>query len=68
MDFDIEIVVRLYWQGVDIVNIETQVNYPLDGVSHFKMFEDNVLISKKHAQLFFAMLPRMPALLLRHWK
>lgn len=66
MDFDIEIVVRLYWQGVDVVNIETQVNYPLDGVSHFKMFQDNVLISKKHAQLFFAMLPRIPNLLLRH--
>ena len=68
MDFDIEIVVRLYWQGVDVVNIETQVNYPLDGVSHFKMFQDNVLISKKHTQLFFAMLPRIPSLLLRHWR
>ena len=68
MDFDIEIVVRLYWQGVDVVNIETQVDYPLDGISHFKMFHDNVLISKKHAQLFFAMLARMPSLLLRHWK
>ncbi len=67
MDFDIEIVVRLYWQGLDVINIETQVDYPLDGVSHFKMLQDNVLISKKHAQLFFAMLPRIPRLLLRHW-
>lgn len=68
MDFDIEIVVRLYWQSVDVVNIETQINYPFDGISHFKMFKDNVMISKKHAQLFFAMLPRMPRLLLRHWQ
>ncbi|KAF3981370.1 MAG: glycosyltransferase family 2 protein [Methylococcales symbiont of Hymedesmia sp. n. MRB-2018] len=66
MDFDIEILVRLYWQGLDIVNIETQVNYPLDGISHFNMLKDNILISKKHAQLFFAMLPKIPHLLARH--
>ncbi|MGZ5009769.1 MAG: glycosyltransferase family 2 protein, partial [Methylobacter sp.] len=33
MDFDIDILVRLYWRGVDIVNIPTGVNYPYDGVS-----------------------------------
>jgi len=65
MDFDIEIVVRLYWQGVDVINIPTPVHYPLDGVSHFKMLQDNVLISKKHAQLFFGMLLRLPKLLFR---
>lgn len=68
MDFDIEIVVRLYWQGVDVVNIDTAVQYPLDGVSHFKMLEDNLLISRKHAQLFFGMLRRLPRLLARHWR
>ncbi len=68
MDFDIDIVVRLYWQGLDVVNIDTAVQYPLDGVSHFRMLEDNVLISKKHAQLFFGMLWRLPRLLARHWR
>lgn len=68
MDFDIEIAVRLHWQGVGIVNIDTDVRYPLDGVSHFRMLQDNVLISKKHAQLFLGMLWRLPALLLRHWR
>ena len=67
MDFDIEIVVRLYWQGVDVVNIKTPIDYPLDGVSHFNMLHDNILISKKHAQLFFAMLIRFPRLVLRHF-
>jgi glycosyltransferase involved in cell wall biosynthesis len=66
MDFDIDIVVRLYWQGVDAVNIETRVKYPVDGVSHFKVLGDNVMISKKHAQLFFASILRWPQLLLRH--
>jgi glycosyltransferase involved in cell wall biosynthesis len=68
MDFDIEVVVRLYWQGVDVVNIDTEVQYPLDGISHFQMVQDNLLISRKHAQLFFGMLWRLPRLLLRYWR
>jgi glycosyltransferase involved in cell wall biosynthesis len=65
MDFDIDILVRLYWQGVDVVNIPTGVNYPYDGVSHFKLWRDNLMISKAHAKLFFGMLLRMPQLLSR---
>ncbi|MDD2661368.1 MAG: glycosyltransferase family 2 protein [Methylococcales bacterium] len=65
MEFDIEIIVRLYWQGVDVINIETEVQYPLDGISHFRMLQDNLLISGKHAQLFFGMLRRFPRLLLK---
>jgi len=65
MDFDIDILVRLYWQGVDVINIPTKVNYPYDGVSHFKLWRDNVLISKTHATLFFGMLLRIPQLLNR---
>jgi glycosyltransferase involved in cell wall biosynthesis len=65
MDFDIDILVRLYWQGVDVVNIPTGVNYPYDGVSHFKLWRDNLMISKTHAKLFFGMLMRIPQLLSR---
>lgn len=68
MDFDIDIVVRLYWQGLGVINIPTKVQYPIDGISHFKMLQDNVIISKKHTQLFFGMLWRLPALLLRKLK
>ncbi|WP_305909468.1 glycosyltransferase family 2 protein [Methylomarinum sp. Ch1-1] len=68
MDFDIEIAVRLYWQGVDVVNLETEVQYPLDGVSHFQILKDNLLISGKHAQLFFGMLWRLPRLLWRRFR
>lgn len=68
MDYDIEIVVRLYWQGVETINIPTAVSYPYDGVSHFRLWRDNVLISKAHARLFFGMLIRIPQLLLRHWR
>ncbi|MEQ1738734.1 MAG: glycosyltransferase family 2 protein [Methyloglobulus sp.] len=68
MDFDIDIVVRLYWQGVDAVNLPTAVNYPADGVSHFRLWRDNLMISQTHARLFFGMLLRIPQLLLRHWR
>ncbi|WP_341503731.1 glycosyltransferase [Gallaecimonas sp. GXIMD4217] len=63
MDFDIEVMVRLYWQGVPIRQLETRVIYPEDGASHFRAFEDNVLISKMHTKLFFGMLWRLPRLL-----
>jgi glycosyltransferase involved in cell wall biosynthesis len=65
MDFDIDIVVRLYWQGVEVVNIPTKVSYPYDGVSHFKAWRDNLMISKIHARLFFGMLVRFPRLMVR---
>ena len=66
MDFDIDILVRLYWQGVTVVNIPTCVHYPTDGVSHFKVWRDNLMISKTHAKLFFGMLLRIPQRLVRH--
>ena len=63
MDFDIDILVRLYWQGINVINIPTAVQYPYDGVSHFKLWRDNAMISKVHAKLFFGMLLRIPQLL-----
>ena len=68
MNFDIEILVRLYWDGVEVVSLPTKVGYPEDGVSHFKAWTDNVLITRLHTALFFGMLPRIPRLLARTWK
>jgi glycosyltransferase involved in cell wall biosynthesis len=63
MDFDTEVLVRLHWRGVPVVNVPTPVTYPADGVSHFRPWHDNVLISRMHARLFFGMLWRLPRLL-----
>lgn len=63
MDFDIEVIVRLFWRGVEIENLPTRVTYPSDGVSHFDVWHDNVRISRMHARLFFGMLLRLPRLL-----
>jgi glycosyltransferase involved in cell wall biosynthesis len=67
MNFDIEVLVRLYWAGLEIINLQTPVNYPADGVSHFRGWLDNYLISRLHATLFFGMLARSPMLIARHW-
>ncbi|MGY2488790.1 glycosyltransferase family 2 protein [Cupriavidus sp. CP313] len=63
MEFDIEILVRLVWRGVRIINIPTPVTYPSDGVSHFRVWRDNLRISWMHTRLFFGMLRRLPALI-----
>ncbi len=68
MDFDIEILVRLDWAGMPIRNVATRVHYPADGVSHFALLRDNLLISRMHARLFFGMLPRAPMLIARHFR
>ena len=65
MDFDTEILVRLNWRGVEVLPLKTAVRYPLDGVSHFDLWRDNVAISAMHARLFFGMLVRLPMLLAR---
>lgn len=65
MNFDIEVLVRLHWAGVKIINLPTAVSYPQDGVSHFRQGLDNLLISRLHATLFFGMLWRLPNLLAR---
>lgn len=68
MDFDIEIMVRLYWRNIECRFLPTAVDYPEHGVSHFRALEDNVLISWMHTRLFFGMLLRSPVLILRKFR
>ena len=65
MDFDTDIMVRLYWRGTRVVSMPTRVTYPLDGVSHFDLLRDNLRISWMHTRLFCGMLLRLPGRLLR---
>lgn len=65
MEFDSEILVRMHWRGVPFVTQFTRVTYPQDGLSHFHMLRDNLLISGMHARLFAGMLLRSPLLLVR---
>jgi glycosyltransferase involved in cell wall biosynthesis len=67
MDFDTDILVRLYWQGLAVENIPTQILYQDDIPSHFDIIKDNVRISWMHTKLFFGMLPRIPVLMRRNF-
>ncbi len=67
-DFDVEVVVRLSWSGVEAINLPAAVRYfrPQDGgVSHFNYFRDNVLLTSMHARLLLGFLLRLPRLLWR---
>lgn len=74
MDFDIEIVVRLFWRGVAVIGVPTHVSYPAGGRSHYRLVRDNLQIARLHTRLFFGMLLRLPVLVgrrmgleRRHW-
>ena len=65
MDFDIEILVRLYWNKIPLHFVPTKVIYPVNGMSNFKLYADNWLISKMHVRLLAGMLVRIPQLVMR---
>ncbi len=65
MDFDTEVLVRLHWRGVRTRWLATQVRYPADGVSHYRMFFDNARMTGLHVRLVLGMLMRLPMLLWR---
>jgi glycosyltransferase involved in cell wall biosynthesis len=66
MDFEPDVVVRLFWQGVPVVNFDTRIRYPSRGISNFHPMRDNGALFWLHTRLFFGMLLRSPVLLIRH--
>jgi glycosyltransferase involved in cell wall biosynthesis len=65
MDFDTEMLVRLHWRGVRTRWLATAVRYPVDGISHYRMFRDNARMTSLHIRLLLGMLLRLPLLLWR---
>lgn len=63
MDFDTEIMVRLFWRYRAVRFVPTRVIYPPHGRSHFRMLKDNVRITLMHIRLLLGMLWRSPKLL-----
>ncbi|MFO1484029.1 MAG: glycosyltransferase family 2 protein [Verrucomicrobiaceae bacterium] len=67
-DFDTEIAVRVCWQGVPAVTVPTPVRYLTaeeGGVSQFRYFRDNALLTWMHARLVIGFLIRVPLLVWR---
>jgi glycosyltransferase involved in cell wall biosynthesis len=65
MGFDIDILVRLYWKKLPLIFHPVKVTYPLDGISHFRLFWDNVRISWCFTRLCCGMILRLPVLVFR---
>jgi glycosyltransferase involved in cell wall biosynthesis len=64
MDFDPEIMVRLFLAGTPVVMLPIKVAYPPDNTSNFAMFADNWRITRMHTRLVVAMLLHFPSILL----
>jgi glycosyltransferase involved in cell wall biosynthesis len=58
MDFDPEIAVRLYWEDVPVINIETPVRYFEGGLSNFHFIRDNGMMISLHVSLLLGALRR----------
>jgi len=65
MDFDVEVLVRLHWQGIPLRWLDTPVVYPVDGISHFRLVRDNARMVVLQLRLLAGMLRRLPRLLKR---
>jgi len=63
MDFDPEIMVRLFWSGVAPLHIPVRVIYPEGNTSNFRLLRDNWLISRMHTRLVLGMLFHLPSIL-----
>jgi len=67
-DFDPEAVVRLSWRGVPVQNLPAPCRYFTQaegGVSHFRYWRDNVLLTWMYTRLFLGFLLRLPMLVAR---
>lgn len=56
MDFDIEVMVRLFWHKTPTLMVPVKVIYPKDNTSNFSLVQDNWLITKMHTRLVILML------------
>lgn len=65
MDFDSEVIVRLFWQGTPVLMSPVRVSYPEGNSSNFDVLRDNWRITKMHTRLVFSMLWNLPKILLK---
>jgi predicted LPLAT superfamily acyltransferase len=63
MDFDIEIFVRLIWEGVPVFFLPVRVKYPRGNISNFDLIRDNWAIAVMHTRLVLTMALHVPGIL-----
>ncbi len=68
MGFDIDVLVKQYWQGVPIISEPVKVYYPADGISNYNYFTDTLRVSGTYARLCIGLIFHLPVLLYRKIK
>ncbi len=63
MDFDTDIMVRLFWRKVPVALVPVRVSYPAGNSSNFHMLADNWRITRMHTRLVLTMLVRIGSIL-----
>ena len=67
-DFEPEIAVRMAWLGIPVMNIATPVRYIAKsdgGISQFRYFRDNALLTWMHIRLLLGFFLHLPQLIAR---
>ncbi len=59
MDFDTEVMVRLFWTGTPVIMSPVKVTYPEGNLSNFDVLRDNWRLTKMHTKLVFWMLAHL---------
>lgn len=59
MDFDTEVMVRLFVSGTPVRFVPVSVSYPRDGLSNFRMLRDNLRMIWLHLRLLAALALRL---------
>jgi glycosyltransferase involved in cell wall biosynthesis len=65
MEFEPELAVRLVWEGVPVVNLDTRVRYYPGGISHFDVLWDDLRLAWLYTRLTLGMPARARRLLAR---
>lgn len=63
MGFDIEILVKMYWHRINMINESVLVTYPEGSSSNFHMVRDNIRISWVFTKLICGMFFHIPSLI-----
>lgn len=63
MGYDIDILVKMFWQGTQVISEPVKVTYPTDGISNYRAFRDTMRISGTYTRLCLGMFVRFPKLI-----
>lgn len=64
MDFDVSVLVNSYWNGLDVLYVDSKVRYLINGHSNFRKVQDSLKITLMHAGLVLNTLLHVPSRIL----